>query len=349
MAKHSKFSPSGAPRWLRCPASIRLSEGFPDTTNPASERGTDIHAQAEHVLLGEDGPGPFPEHADYAVSYADYVSALIGEDDELYVERCLSFKTWAPEGFGTADVVIVPRVTGVARIVDLKTGRIPVSATTEQLLVYACALLETFPDRMITSVEVHVWQNGRTDKISYCRVELLEFAVKVLAPAAKAALDPETKAVAGEKQCEWCKARFTCTARAIDALQGAGELMGSADLARVLPVAKKFDAWLKDLETVAMERLVNGGSIAGYKLVKGQTRRRWRDDALEMIEQAGMADLLTERKLVTVTAAEKLLGKREAASLMDAATERPAGSPVLVTDDDPRPRIVAGGQSFEDF
>jgi len=349
MAKHSKFSPSGAPRWLRCPASIRLSEGFPDTANPASQRGTDIHAQAEHILLAEDGPGPFPEHHEIAAAYANYVRSLIGEDDELYVERTLSFRRWAPDGFGTADAVIVPRESGPAQIVDLKTGRVWVDATTEQLLVYACALLETFPDRFITEVKVHVWQNGKTSTCLYHRVELQEFAIRVLAPAAKAALDPETKPVAGEKQCEWCKARFTCTARAIDALQDAGELMGSADLARVLPAAKKFEGWLTDVEQVAMERLVNGGSIAGYKLVEGQTRRRWRDDALDLIEQAGMADLLTERKLVTVTAAEKLLGKREAASLMDAATERPAGSPVLVTDDDPRPRIVAGGQSFEDF
>jgi hypothetical protein len=349
MAKHSKFSPSGASRWIRCPASIRISEAFQDTTNPASERGTEIHAQAEHILRGEDGPGPYPEHQEYASVYANYIRSLVDEDDELYVEKCLSFRSWAPGGFGTADAVIVPERCGRAKIGDLKTGRRLVDATTEQMTVYAVALLETFPDRMITEVEVHIWQNGRVSTCLYTRVELQEFAVRILAPAAKAALDPETKPVAGEKQCEWCKARFTCTARAIDALSGAGELMGSADLARVLPVAKQFDGWLKDIETVAMDRLVNGGSIAGYKLVEGQTRRRWRDDALEMIEQAGMADLLTERKLVTVTAAEKLLGKREAAPIMDAATERPAGSPVLVTEDDPRPGIAAGGQSIEDF
>jgi RecB family exonuclease len=336
MAKHSKFSPSGAPRWLRCPASIRLSEGFPETTNPASQRGTEIHAQAEHVLLNEPGDGPFPDHSAHAAEYANYVRALMGDDDELYVERCLSFKTWAPEGFGTADVVIVPRVTGVARIVDLKTGRIPVSATTEQLLVYACALLETFPDRMITSVEVHVWQNGRTDKISYCRVELLEFAVKVLAPAAKAALDPETKPVAGEKQCEWCKARFTCAARAIDALQGAGELFGGSDLSVVLPAAKKFDGWLKDVEQVAMERLAQGIAIAGFKLVEGDTKSVWREDAQTVLGELGIdPEVFLERRMRTITEVKKAVGK-EMAALVQGATTKPAGKPRLTTEDDPR-------------
>jgi hypothetical protein len=350
MAKHSKFSPSGAPRWLRCPASIRLSEGFPDTTNPASQRGTDIHAQAEHILLAEDGPGPFPEHQEYAATYANYVRSLIGEDDLLYVEKSLSFRRWAPDGFGTADAVIVPRESGPAQIVDLKTGRVWVDATTEQLLVYACALLETFPDRFITEVTVHVWQNGKTSTCVYHRVELQEFAVRVLAPAARAALDPTTKPAPGVKQCEWCKARHVCTARAIDALKDAGELMGSADLARVLPVAKRFDTWLRDIEQAATERLVKGGSITGYKLVEADSRAVWREDAQTVLDELGIdPEVFLERKLRAIGHVKRAVGKEKAARIEALATERPAGKPALVTEDDPRPGIVAGGQSFEDF
>ena len=339
MAKHSKFSPSGAPRWLRCPASIRLSEGFPDTTNPASQRGTDIHAQAEHILLAEDGPGPFPEHHEYAATYANYVRSLIGEDDLLYVEKSLSFRRWAPDGFGTADAVIVPRESGPAQIVDLKTGRVWVDATTEQLLVYACALLETFPDRFITEVEVHVWQNGKTSTCLYHRVELQEFAVRVLAPAARAALDPTTKPMPGAKQCEWCKARHVCTARAIDALSGAGELFGGSDLSVVLPAAKKFDTWLRDVEQAATERLAKGIAIPGFKLVEGDTKSVWREDAQTVLDELGIdPEVFLERRMRTITEVKKAVGK-EMAALVQGATTKPAGKPKLTTEDDPKPGL----------
>ena len=53
MSAHAKFSPSGASIWLNCPASLRLSEGMPDTTNEAS--GTLGNVKVREVIADEAG------------------------------------------------------------------------------------------------------------------------------------------------------------------------------------------------------------------------------------------------------------------------------------------------------
>lgn len=103
---HSKFSPSASSRWLVCPASIRLSEGIEDTGGAAAQRGTEIHAQAEAMLLGL--PEPHPEHFESAIGFVEAVLGLVADGEALLVEERLSFDKYAPDGFGTADVVILP-------------------------------------------------------------------------------------------------------------------------------------------------------------------------------------------------------------------------------------------------
>ena len=106
MSAHSKFSPSAASRWLACPASIRLSDGIESSAGAAAQLGTEIHAQAEAMLTG--APWPHPEHHDLALEFVDAVRALVGPGDTLLVEQLLWFDDYAPDGFGTADVVILP-------------------------------------------------------------------------------------------------------------------------------------------------------------------------------------------------------------------------------------------------
>jgi hypothetical protein len=320
---------------------------LPDTTNEAAQRGTDIHLTAEQLLLGL--PIMHPEHAEYAAEYVDFVRGLVEPGDDLLIEQRLSFEEYAPGGFGTADAVIVPSNGGWAKIVDLKTGRGRVSAGTPQLMIYALALVQ----RLALSMELHgvhvmIWQNGTIDSYTWTIDELLQ-AGEVVRAAAKAALDPTTKPVPGDKQCQWCKARSRCTARAVHVLQQAGEVYGLADLGTVLPVAQTLSRWAADVEDRAHKALMDGASVPGYKLVEGTSRRKWSDDAMQTVEDMGLAGVLTERKLISITAVEKLLGKREARPILDVATERPTGSPVLAPTDDPRQPFTPPGQTFEDF
>lgn len=342
---HSKFSPSASGRWLVCPASIRLSEGIEDTGGAAAQRGTEIHAQAEAMLLGL--PEPHPEHYDVAAGYVKYVRQ-VAAGGELLIERRVHFDAWAPGGFGTADAIVLPHEAGEAHIVDLKTGQHIVSADTEQLAVYALGVIQEHThNRRITRITAHVYQNGLTSSRTYAIDELFAFGERVK-QAAEQALDPSTRPVPGAKQCQWCPARAICTARAVHVLSQAGERIGLADLAGALPVAQHVAAWADDVQARAKDALVKGATVSGYKLVEGQSRRKWRDDALELLEQSGLpTDQFTQTTLLPITAVEKSMGKKAAAPILALATEKPPGSPVLALSTDPRPQI-AGGQ-FEDF
>ena len=51
MATHSKLSASGAEKWMRCPGSIAMSEGLPDTSSAAADEGTAAHFIASVCLI----------------------------------------------------------------------------------------------------------------------------------------------------------------------------------------------------------------------------------------------------------------------------------------------------------
>jgi hypothetical protein len=233
----------------------------------------------------------------------------------------------------------------VAKIVDLKTGANLVDPLTPQLKVYALALLQTYP--ALDAVDVYIYQGGLQPAVRYARDDLLAFGYQV-AVAAEQALEPSTRPVPGAKQCQWCPARSICTARAVHVLSQAGERMGLADLAGALPVAQHVAAWADDVQARAKDALLKGATVTGYKLVEGQARRKWRDDALEVLERSGLeTDQFTQTTLLPITAVERALGKKVAAPILAMVTEKPPGSPVLALSTDPRPQI-AGGQ-FEDF
>ena len=104
----------------------------------------------------------------------------------------------------------------------------------------------------------------------------------------------------------------------------------------VLPAAQKFDGWLKDVEQVAMERLAQGIAIAGFKLVEGDTKSVWREDAQTVLGELGIdPEVFLERRMRTITEVKKAVGK-EMAALVQGATTKPAGKPRLTTEDDPR-------------
>jgi ParB-like chromosome segregation protein Spo0J len=80
----------------------------------------------------------------------------------------------------------------------------------------------------------------------------------------------------------------------------------------------------KDLKAEAERRLYRGDSVPGFQLVNYSPPRKWRDGAEEALAED---ENLWARKLITPTAAEKLLG--EEYSTVEALVDKPDKRPVV--------------------
>lgn len=345
---HARLSASGSATWLNCPASPRLCDGVPDKSSGYAAEGTRAHEQAEAMLLGRRQP--HPELADDVLPYVELVEEL-SASGKRFVEQRLEYTEWVPEGFGTADAVVIHE--GTLTIVDLKFGKgIRVSADgNTQLRLYALAALQEWQwEYDIATVTMTISQ-PRLDHVSSETLtveELLAWGDWVKKRVA-ITQDPQAPPVPGEKQCRWCRARFTCRARAIDALTVAGsDHLAPSDIAALLPHLPGVIAWADDIEAQAVSLLESGAEVAGYKLVEGRSVRKLTDNAVDTLRAAGLDDSTIYRQSYrTLADIEKALGgKKNAAPVLEQCTTKPAGKPAIVLNSDPRPPISATVAQF---
>ena len=80
--------------------------------------------------------------------------------------------------------------------------------------------------------------------------------------------------------------------------------------------------------------------------VEGRANRRYSNEAavIETVEKAGFDPY--EKKLLGVTAMQKLLGKSRFDELLTAYIEKPQGKPTLVPDSDKRPAMNTAKNDF---
>jgi len=86
--------------------------------------------------------------------------------------------------------------------------------------------------------------------------------------------------------------------------------------------------------------------------VEGRSVRRYADEAkvAEKLIGEGFAEaMLYERKMLGISAMEKLVGKKRFAEALDGLIIKPAGKPVLVPESDKREAINTVEQAREDF
>lgn len=373
MTIHAKLSASGSHRWTQCPGSVKAEEGFPDTSSPFAQEGTNAHELAELVLTqggsAFDWEGkPLIENNAYTVEremcgyiqeFVDYVKALGG--DQQYEQR-VDFSDWVENGFGTADVTAYVAETETLHVVDLKYGKgDPVTAVNNtQGLLYGLGYYSDLSMIVpIKTVVIHIHQPRRdhVDEWELTVDELLRWG-EWLKDRAQACLDDDAERVPGESQCKYCKAKATCPAlhrhtqklmmSEFDAFEPVNiDALTDAQLKDVLDNKKLILGWLDAVESYVSDKLHNGESFEGYKLVEGRSLRQWADDQQA---EATLSSLLGEsaytKKMISPAQAEKALGKADAKKLQDLIV-KPAGKPTIAPADDKRPALTITANDFD--
>ena len=368
MAAHALLSASGSKRWLACTPSARLEATLPEQKKPKnafdfSAEGTTAHSLAEIKLLhhfGQIGSEEFnreyeiikltqyynDEFEAHVDNYVLYVRSQVGDGDVPMFEQKTDFSDWIPEGFGTADVVILSKHK--IRVIDLKFGAgIPVDAKDNpQLRLYALGAWSKFKDEYpeIKEIEytIHQPRLGSITTDSTTLHKLVDWANFYVKPKAKKAWTGEGEFVAGD-HCQFCRAKSQCRARADFNIAIAKmefrdpPLLSDVELSEVLDKAQDLRSWAGDVEEYVLNRAVDTGEVpTGYKLSKSMTHRKVIDVMLasEVLISKGIpkTEIWEKPKMKSIASLEKLAGKGQIVSWLGDLIQRPEGQPKLVRD-----------------
>ena len=367
---HAILSASSSDRWLHCPPSARLCEAYEDKGSDYAAEGTDAHTLCEYRLkqaLGIPAEDPIEnlswyneEMEECAAGYAAYVVELLETakqtcaDPVVMIEQRVDFSRWVKEGFGTADCILI--ADGVLNIVDNKHGKgVEVSAIgNPQMQLYALGALEIFDGIYdIDTVRMTIFQ-PRKSNISVDQMDkaaLYEWADTELTQKAQLAYEGQGDFSCGE-WCRFCKAKAECRERAEANLALARyefqtpALLADEEIADILGKVDALTAWASDVKEYALQQAVSGKEWTGWKLVEGRSNRKYTSEAAvaTAVESAGFDPY--ERKVLGVTAMQKMLGKTRFEELLAPYIEKPQGKPTLVRSSDKRPEWNTAKHDF---
>lgn len=379
---HAILSASGASRWLACTPSARLEEQFPDSTSEYAKEGTLAHEVCELKVrknLIEQMPTRTyntklkklkenelwqDEMDKFTDVYLEYIQELVHSyscSPAVMVEKKVDFSQYVPEGFGTADCIVIAE--GTMHIIDFKYGKgVAVSSENNpQMKLYALgAYLEYSMLYPIEKIKMAIVQPRLENEASESEIfvaELMDWAENVVKPLAEKAYKGEGTYIAGS-HCRFCRAKATCRERARMNLEAskfemrAGALLSDTEVGEALKMAQDLAKWAEDLKEYALTESLKGKIIPGWKAVEGRSVRAFKDTdlAIKTIVDSGIDEaLLYERKQLTLAQIEKLLGAKQFKELVGELVEKAPGKPTLVLETDKREKIVNRITAEEDF
>lgn len=381
--EHALLSPSGAKKWINCPGSVEMESHIEEKPSTYADEGTTAHALAElkinkelkritNAVYGRKVKKLEidPDMDEYTDAYRDYVmeryadAKKLSENAEIYIEKRLDLSEWAPESFGTADVIIAS--AGRMELIDLKYGRgVKVDANQNpQLMLYALGALNEYDyihDIKDVITTIYQPRMDHIDTAFYQPEDLREWGEKTVKPQAEKAYQQMKEYKCGAHCDEgFCKARPVCLAYNDNKLELARyefkhpNLLSIDDISWILDQVDSIAKWATLVKDYALDQAANHGvKIPGYKLVEGRSNRSWAEAEEtiggEIVKMGFDVDEVMPRKLITITAAEKLVGKKEFKEKIEKYTVKPQGKPTLVPIADKRPEFNDAVKDFEEY
>lgn len=371
--QHALLSASGAHRWLHCTGSPLLENDFPDSTSVYAQEGTHAHELCELKLMAYTGEITKrkltsmknklmkselwqPEMESTSEAYLDYIKDITMSytvKPVILTEKRVDFSRYVPEGFGTADCLILAGDT--LHVVDYKHGKgVVVDADhNPQMMLYALgamdelSLLYRFKSVHMTIVQPRV---NNISEFTLTADELTEWGEMVVKPKAEAAISGKGEFEAGD-WCRFCRAKQQCKTRyeSNDSLypelsaQHDPRLITLEELGRYLKRGKDMAAWLEDMKEYALSESLAGADVPGWKAVEGRGSRAFTDtdEAVDTLIKNGIDEsVLYERRVLTLAQMEKAVGKKAFGELVGDLVVKNPGKPTLVEESDKRPRIT---------
>lgn len=311
---HSKIGPSSSDRWINCPGSVALTDklvklGRAKFAGSAAKEGTAAHSVLAACLMNGNESWAYAgqeitvEGETFTVDSEmttgiqesiNFVMAIMAKYEKdgalLFVENMLS-SVLDEEAFGTGDVVII--VPGkLIIILDFKYGQgVTVEPDDSQLSMYSYMAWEMFGAKYFTGMDsVPVEQWIMQPRIPHARgtnrghhtdtAKLTEWFVGEVIPAMQETRNPNALFKTGS-HCHFCPARNACPALRADTMNlevNRDPVSMTADeLGETLERVAAIKKYGEKLEEEALNRARQGEKIAGYKLVKKQGKRIWKE------------------------------------------------------------------------
>lgn len=350
---HSNVGASISSIYMNCNASTAMSKGCKNPTNESAELGTAAHALGEFCLnlnvnayecVGMSFNGftvdaNMTEAVDLYVGYIKMLSAKYGIPAML--EKKVIMSSVGLHVFGTADSIhLTQRILHVS---DYKHGYVVVNVENNtQAIFYCIATLDTYNlwdsvDKIITTIiqpRADHFQ-GSIREFEYTISELRAWQTKFY----HAIRNPNNIPIAG-KHCRYCLASTNCRARMNRTIELAYRItnineVSVEELTEIFLEKDSIIAHINKITDKMTDEAKAGRSFEGLKLVQGRKHFVCTNESALIKEAGDKADKLYVKKLVSMSVAKNVVGKK----IVDKYFDKPHGAAVLVSMSDSRPSV----------
>ena len=366
MGKHFNLGPSAAHKWLTCTQAPHMEAGYTERRSSVyADEGTDVHDLVAECLEANKDMKDVTDTLDWIDAGQQYLDLVRSYGGLKFVEVRLHFDHLIPGGFGTADCVVLRDDEMV--VIDYKHGK-GVEVHVEgnpQFLIYASAAYKEYGAFYeINRVKTVVVQPriGNIDEADVPLEELAEFEDKVRAAYHEYQTDPQFRP--STEACRWCLHSGNCEAQdrwvaeqvSEHFLPGVSEEISPEPIeevrrkspeamARAIEAIKGVKQWVTAVEAAALDRLMAGEEVPGYKAVEGRSTRKWTDEdavlkALGNVRIKGQRlkkDEIYSMSLRSPAQIEKVIGKQH--KILTSLVMTGEGKPTLAPASDKRPAI----------